>query len=464
MLRVGIEIHARIKTDTKLFSQASALVRDQVSGRPPVPNSQVAFLDCSLPGAMPRLNPACVKQAVLTGLAVNGSIQPVSVFERKHYFYCDQPLGFQITQQSLPIVRGGELRLPHSQVTVRLSRIQLEQDTGKSMHFGDFSLVDLNRAGCALMEIVSLPDMTSAAQAGEYVRTMQDLLQTIGTCDGQMEDGSLRADVNVSTSNNSPFRVEIKNLNSIRSVERAIAFEEARLLVTKLEGNETRSFDVKTGTTQPLRDKESAIDYRFMVEPDLPPLHVPAELVLECQASMNELPSHRRLRLETQFPDLKPQDVDLFLSNPTLLRYFEQVVAGDQQPLTPKQVANLVNNTLLGAMRKERQEEDPFRCVPPQEFQRFLRKADQATSVQVKEWVSAMVRQEPWGEAVDNDGVDIAGVVRQAMASNPAQLAKYRAGKTVLAKFFFGQAMIQLKAHNVDVERVRQVVDEVLKE
>ncbi|KAH9252022.1 hypothetical protein BASA81_010004 [Batrachochytrium salamandrivorans] len=153
--------------------------------------------------------------------------------------------------------------------------------------------------------------MTSAAQAGSTSRTMQDLLQTIGTCDGQMEDGSLRADVNVSTSN-SPFRVEIKNLNSIRSVERAIAFEEARLLTIKLEGNETRSFDVKTGATQLLRDKESAIDYRFMVEPDLPPLLVSTELVQQCRDSMNELPNHRRLRLETQFPDLKPQDIDLF--------------------------------------------------------------------------------------------------------------------------------------------------------
>jgi len=301
---VGLEIHARVAGDRKLFSGAQSAAGAEWDG-PEEANARVAAFDAALPGALPTLDLGCVAHAVRTGHALGGEVQLVSRFERKHYAYADLPWGYQITQRSAPLVRGG--RLPRGggeeRRDVRVLQVQLEADTGRLEHHDGFSTVDLNRAGCGLMEIVTAPDLRSGKEAADAVRELQVALRLVGSCDGQFETGSLRVDVNVSVREvtsggdggedgvvlrQSP-RVEIKNVNSLRSIRRAVEAEEVRLraLAAPLAGEEagsrppveTRSFEVATGTTRPGRLKDSDEDYRFLPEPDLPPLVLSADQI-----------------------------------------------------------------------------------------------------------------------------------------------------------------------------------------
>lgn len=403
VLKVGIEIHARILAKSKLFSRACA---DFARGHG-FPNSQVALFDAGMPGTLPSLNEHCVDQAIRTAVALNGSVNLRSVFERKHYFYGDSPLGFQITQQRAPIVTGGAvtvvLKDPPSQpakkkkskglaspkkVVVGIDRIQLEQDTGRTIEGGGSktelassgtTLVDLNRAGLGLMEIVSRPDIPSAACAAAYVRTVRDLLQHIGTCDGSMEDGSLRADINVSVSDESGKqkspRIEIKNLNSLRSVERAVEFERDRLISALKAGeplgqSETRTFDVASGETVLIRRKETAVDYRFFPEPDLPALVIDQERIQRVVATMPELFDETLARLMAEPHALSEADALVLLGEPGAVGLFDSMVkhvkssqseteeVGEQHGATHKAVANLICNELLGAVAQLPAEED----------------------------------------------------------------------------------------------------------
>ncbi|KAH9049680.1 Glutamyl-tRNA amidotransferase B subunit [Lactarius hengduanensis] len=354
---IGIEVHAQIKSRKKLFSHA--WTPDLGS----TPNSCVSPYDAAFPGTLPRLNPACISLALRTAIALRSDIQHRSAFDRKHYFYSDLPAGYQITQHYHPIARGGHIFLPQSDVSVRIEQIQLEQDTGKSMFDPRRRLlsIDLNRAGMGLMEIVSKPDLRSPEQAGEYVRTLQAVLRTIGASDGNMEQGSLRCDVNVSV--NRPgqppgTRCEIKNLNSVRFMIAAIGSEVNRQIAMLDTGKsvpqETRGFNEDTGETFTLRSKEGAPDYRYMPDPNLPPLCLTSELISSVQEDMPALPDEIRERLV--FHGLTQNEIDVLMA----------VDSGHEALLTndrsSKTVINWIIHELLGqlALRKKVFRENPI--------------------------------------------------------------------------------------------------------
>ncbi|KAL2098191.1 hypothetical protein ACEWY4_007398 [Coilia grayii] len=371
---VGLEIHAQINSLSKLFSAA------EVRFLAP-PNSLVSFFDASLPGTLPVLNKRCVEAAVMTGLALNCSINRKSLFDRKHYFYADMPAGYQITQQRLPIAVDGKLTYSYlgghkrnQMVTkcVHIKQIQLEQDSGKSLHDEPHNqtLIDLNRAGVGLMEIVMEPEMSCGEEAAAAVRELQLILQTLGTCRGNMAEGQLRVDANVSVHMPGEplgIRTEVKNINSARFLARAIDYEIQRQKELLEQGgavqNETRAFDQKTSTTVPMRDKEDFQDYRFMPEPNLPPLRVydsvsvpagldPSQLVLvdELQACLPELPSVRRDRL-VQTYSILPEHSFTLVNDDKLLDYFESVVKSTKA--APTKVIGWVMKELVGLLNQQ---------------------------------------------------------------------------------------------------------------
>uniref|UniRef100_A0A8C8IXE4 Glutamyl-tRNA(Gln) amidotransferase subunit B, mitochondrial n=1 Tax=Oncorhynchus tshawytscha TaxID=74940 RepID=A0A8C8IXE4_ONCTS len=348
--------------NTKLFSGS------QVGFQAP-PNSLVSFFDASLPGTLPVLNRRCVEAAVMTGLALNCTINRKSLFDRKHYFYADLPAGYQITQQRLPIAVDGTLTYSHlggrkrNEVvtkSVRIKQIQLEQDSGKSLHddYRNQTLIDLNRAGVGLMELVMEPDMSCGEEAAAAVREMQLILQALGTCQGNMAEGQLRVDANVSVHRpGDPWgiRTEVKNINSARNLARAIDYEIQRQMFVLESGgtvqNETRSFDGKTGHTIPMRDKEGLQDYRFMPEPNLPPLMVYEVVVLEeVRERLPELPSVRRQRLVETYGIL-PEHSFTLVNEDGLMDYFEAVVR--ETKAGPRKVIGWVMNELQGLLHQQ---------------------------------------------------------------------------------------------------------------
>jgi len=307
---IGLEVHAQVTSNAKLFSGASTAFGAE-------PNSQVSLVDAAMPGMLPVPNAECVRQAVRTGMAIEAEIHKWSRFDRKNYFYADLPQGYQISQLYHPIVGEGQLLIEADEKTgipedkvIGIERIHIEQDAGKLMHdqHPTMSYVDLNRSGVALMEIVSRPDMTSPAEAGAYVRKLRSILRYVGSCDGNMEEGSMRADVNVSVrpvgSTELGTRTETKNVNSVRFVMQVIEYEASRQVdVLEAGGSvdqETRLFDVATGTTRTMRSKEDAHDYRYFPDPDLLPLVLEDDFLADCRASLPELPDAKRTRYETE--------------------------------------------------------------------------------------------------------------------------------------------------------------------
>ena len=295
---LGLEVHAQIKSNSKLFSTAST----EWGGDP---NSQVELVDCGMPGALPVINEFCVDQAILTGLSINAKINEKSIFDRKNYFYPDLPQGYQISQFEFPIVGNGFLMIEteDGEKKIGITRLHLEQDAGKSIHDQDIknTLIDLNRSGCALMEIVSEPDLRSPEEAALYVKKLRSILRCIGSCDGNMEKGNLRADVNVSVRKSGSemgTRCEIKNVNSIKFIQQAIDYE-ARRQVELIESGqkitqETRLFDPNKGETRSMRGKEESHDYRYFPDPDLPPLIISKEKIEELRKSLPELPDKKK--------------------------------------------------------------------------------------------------------------------------------------------------------------------------
>ncbi|KAF5902201.1 glutamyl-tRNA(Gln) amidotransferase subunit B, mitochondrial, partial [Clarias magur] len=372
---VALEIHAQIQATSKLFSSSRV-------GFSAPPNSHVSFFDASLPGTLPVLNRRCVEAAVMTGLALDCKINTKSLFDRKHYFYADLPAGYQITQQRLPIAVNGSLSFSYlggrkrSEVitkSVRVRQIQLEQDSGKSLHDDQRSrtLIDLNRAGVGLMEVVMDPDMCCGEEAAAAVRELQLILQTLGTCQGNMAEGQLRVDANVSVHHpGEPLgvRTEVKNINSARFVAKAIDYEIQRQIEVLHSGgtvlNETRSFDSKTGTTVPMRDKEGLQDYRFMPEPNLPPLFVyegvssvphgvdPAHMVVidRLKAQIPELPGVKRTRLMEEYGIL-PEHSFTLVNEDGLMDFFERVV--QRTNAEPKKLIGWVIKELMGNLHQQ---------------------------------------------------------------------------------------------------------------
>ncbi len=350
---IGLEVHAQVLSKAKLFSGASA----EFGG---APNDHVSFVDAAMPGMLPVINEYCVDQAVRTGLGLKAQINETSVFDRKNYFYPDLPQGYQISQYKQPIVGEGIVTVDlddGKSINVGVERLHLEQDAGKSLHdqHPNMSFVDLNRSGCALMEIVSRPDMRSADEAKAYVTKLRQIMRYLGTCDGNMEQGSMRADVNVSVRRPGEAfgtRCEIKNVNSIRFMGQAIEFEARRQIGILEDGGsidqETRLYDAKKGETRSMRSKEEAHDYRYFPDPDLLPLKLDPVRVAEIKADLPELPDEKKARFVTAF-GLSAYDATVLVAEQSSAAFFEEVAKARDG----KMAANWVINELFGRLNKE---------------------------------------------------------------------------------------------------------------
>ena len=355
---IGMEVHAQVTSQSKLFSGASTAFGGE-------PNSHVSLVDAAMPGMLPVINEACIRQAVRTGLGLKAQINLKSVFDRKNYFYPDLPQGYQISQYKSPVVGEGEVvvDMPDGDtVTVGIERLHLEQDAGKSLHdrHPTMSLVDLNRAGVALMEIVSKPDLRSSEEAKAYVAKLRTILRYLGTCDGDMEKGNLRADVNVSVRKpGTPLgtRCEIKNVNSIRFIGQAIEHEARRQIEILEDGGaieqETRLFDPGKGETRSMRYKEEAHDYRYFPDPDLLPLELTAAYVDDLKSHLPELPDEKKARFTRDY-GLSTYDANVLVGERETADFFEAVAKkADGSSRDAKAAANWVINELAGRLNKE---------------------------------------------------------------------------------------------------------------
>jgi aspartyl-tRNA(Asn)/glutamyl-tRNA(Gln) amidotransferase subunit B len=349
---IGMEVHAQILSQSKLFSGAAIEFGAE-------PNTQVSYVDAAMPGMLPVINKKCVEQAVRTGLGLKAQINLVSVFDRKNYFYPDLPSGYQISQYKNPIVGEGEVFIDLKDgetVRVGIERLHMEQDAGKSLHdqHPDYSYVDLNRAGVALMEIVTRPDMRSSEEAAAFLKKLRAIVRYLGTCDGNMDEGSMRADVNVSVRKpGGPLgtRCEIKNVNSMRFIAQAVEYEARRQVDLIEDGGtvrqETRLFDARAGETRPMRSKEEAHDYRYFPDPDLMPLVLDEAWVREIQKSLPELPDEKKARLIKA--GLSPYDASVLVAEKESADYFEEMVSAGAEP---KAAANWLNNEYFGRLNK----------------------------------------------------------------------------------------------------------------
>jgi aspartyl-tRNA(Asn)/glutamyl-tRNA(Gln) amidotransferase subunit B len=447
---IGLEVHAQVTSKAKLFSGAATAFG---AG----PNTQVSLVDAGFPGMLPVINRHCVEQAVKTGIGLNAEINLVSRFDRKNYFYADLPTGYQISQYDQPIVGRGELVIDLADGTTRtigITRLHLEQDAGKSIHDKDPShtFIDLNRAGVALMEIVSEPDLRSPEEAGAYVKKLRSILRYLGTCDGNMEEGSLRCDCNVSVRRpGEPFgtRCEIKNVNSIRHVVHAIEFE-ARRQIEVLEAGgtirqETRLYDPARNVTRAMRSKEEAHDYRYFPDPDLLPLVLDAEWVEKVRGDLPELPDAKEKRFVEQY-GLSRYDARVLVSDQEVADFLEAVARGRDAKLA----ANWITGDLFAVLNKlgVSIEQSPVSADALGELLDLI--ADKTVTRNIAKDVFAKMVDTGKSAAtiVEEDGlkqVTETGAIEQAIDSvlvaNPDKVAEYRAGKEKLFGFFVGQVM-----------------------
>ena len=449
---IGLEVHAQCLSQSKLFSGASA-----VFGA--APNEHVSTVDAGFPGMLPVINGHCVSQAVKTGLGLNAKINLHSVFERKNYFYPDLPQGYQISQYQHPIVGEGEIEidLPDgSTKVIGIERLHLEQDAGKSLHdqHPQKSFVDLNRSGNPLMEIVSKPDMRSADEAAAYVTKLRTILRYLGTCDGNMDEGSMRCDVNVSVrkpGDELGTRCEIKNVNSVRFVHQAIEHE-ARRQVEVIEGGgeikqETRLFDTKSGTTRSMRSKEDAHDYRYFPDPDLLPLVLEQSFVDAINDNLPELPDAKKKRFIGDL-GLTPYDAGVLVAEKERADFYEVAVKGRDGKL----VANWLITELLGALNKAEKtlSESPVSAEQLGGLVGLI--SDNTISGRIAKDVfaemfatgkdAAVIVDEKGLKQVTDTGA-IEKVIDEVLAANPDKVAEYKGGKDKLFGFFVGQVMKQ---------------------
>ncbi|APH59285.1 Asp-tRNA(Asn)/Glu-tRNA(Gln) amidotransferase subunit GatB [Granulibacter bethesdensis] len=449
-LVIGLEVHAQVISQSKLFSGAATAFGAE-------PNSQVSLVDAALPGMLPVLNRECVAQAVRTGLGLKAHINPVSRFDRKNYFYADLPQGYQISQFAHPIVGSGTIEIELQDGSTRqigVTRLHLEQDAGKSLHDQDptRSFIDLNRSGVALMEIVSEPDMRSPEEAGAYLRKLRTILRYLGTCDGNMEEGSMRADVNVSVRRaGEPFRTrcEIKNVNSIRYVMQAIEAEAKRQIALWEEGGEvdqeTRLFDPSRGETRSMRSKEDAHDYRYFPDPDLLPLVLDEDWIEGLKASLPELPDEKSARFVSEY-GLTRYDAGVLVAEQASAHFFETVAKGRDARLA----ANYITGDLFAVLNRTGRSitDSPISAEALGGLLDLL--ADNTINGRIaKEVFEAMaetgehpadiVEARGLRQVTDTGAIDTA--VAQVLAANPDKLAEYRSGKDKLFGFFVGQVM-----------------------
>jgi len=447
---IGLEVHAQVLSKSKLFSGASTEFGAE-------PNSQVSFVDAGMPGMLPVINEKCVEQAVRTGLGLKAKINLSSVFDRKNYFYPDLPQGYQISQYKNPIVGEGEVTIDLKDGESRLvgiERLHLEQDAGKSLHdqHPDNSYVDLNRSGIALMEIVTKPDMRSSEEAAAFLRKLRAIVRYLGTCDGNMDEGSMRADVNVSVRKpNGPLgtRCEIKNVNSMRFIAQAVEYE-ARRQIEIIEGGgsirqETRLYDSRQGETRSMRSKEEAHDYRYFPDPDLLPLELDAAWVAEIEKSLPELPDEKKSRFMRL--GLSAYDASVLVAERDLADYYEELAKG----VDAKAAANWLNNEILGRLNRDGLSiaQAPVGAAANNAIVAMI--SDKTISGKIAKdlldivWSEggdprAIVEARGLRQVTDTGAIDAA--IEAVIAANPEKVEEVKA-KPKLAAWFVGQVMKQ---------------------
>jgi aspartyl-tRNA(Asn)/glutamyl-tRNA(Gln) amidotransferase subunit B len=448
---IGLEVHAQVISNSKLFSGAATDFGSE-------PNSQVSFVDAGMPGMLPVINAVCVEQAVRTGLGLKAKINLTSVFARKNYFYPDLPQGYQISQFELPIVGNGELILDlpdGSTRTVGIERLHLEQDAGKSLHdqHPSKTFIDLNRSGVSLMEIVSKPDLRSPEEAGIYVSKLRSILRYLGTCDGNMQEGSMRCDANVSVrpKGNTELRTrcEIKNVNSIRFLQQAIEYEARRHIDVYESGGtikqETRLFDSGKGVTRSMRSKEEAHDYRYFPDPDLLPLVIAQDFVDGIKAGLPELPDEKKDRFIRDY-GLSPYDAGVLVAERAPADFYEAVAKGRD----PKQAANWVMGDFFAALNATGKTIEN----PPVTAANLGRLIDLITDgtisgrlakdvfvlmVETGQDPSVIVEEKGLKQVTDTGAIEAA--VDAVMAANPDKVEQVKGGKVALLGWFVGQVM-----------------------
>ena len=458
---IGLEVHAQIATKTKLFSRTA-----NCFGSPS--NENVSFIDAAMPGMLPVLNMECVKEAVKTGIALNAQINKRSTFERKHYFYPDLPQGYQISQFEYPIVGEGYLEIDMGESgkkKIAIERLHIEQDAGKTIHGARESFVDLNRSGTGLMEIVTKPDLASADEVVVFFKTLRSILRCIGSCDGNMEEGNMRADVNVSVCPVGPdiplgTRVEIKNLNSLRFIKQAIAFEVSRQIdVLEDSGmidQETRLFDTDKGITRVMRSKEDALDYRYFPDPDLPPLLIDDKFIEEIRANLPPLPHEKCEVLMKEF-GLNEYDAKILTSDMDYAAYFEVAVAClDESKRNDgcKMIANWMISELFALLKKTDVEIADSKIDPAalgELIDLILNNVISgkiAKEIFIQMWneqVRAKEIVESKGLAQISDESALIKVIDGVLESYSAEVEQYKKGKDRLLGFFVGQIMKETK-------------------
>jgi len=468
---IGLEVHAQVTSNAKLFSGAATAFGAE-------PNTQVSLVDAAMPGMLPVPNRECIRQAVRTGMAIDAQINKWSRFDRKNYFYADLPQGYQISQLYHPLVGEGSLTIEADEKAgieeakrIAIERIHVEQDAGKLMHdqHPTMSFVDLNRSGVALMEIVSKPDMRSPAEAGAYLRKLRAILRYVGSCDGNMEEGSMRADVNVSVRKPGEAlgtRTETKNVNSVRFVMQAIEYEAKRQVEVLESGGtvdqETRLFNPDSGTTRTMRSKEDAHDYRYFPDPDLLPLELDDAFLDECRTSLPELPDAKRARYEAA--GISAYNAGVLTAEVESARWFDALLDAGAEP---KAAANWMTSELFGALNRLGREIADSPVGPAQAAELLGLVADGTISGSIAKQVFEIMLEtgddaakivEDKGLRQTSDTGAIEAVIAEVLAKNPNQLEQYRGGKEALFGFFVGQTMkaMQGKANP-------QVVNELLK-
>ena len=451
---IGLEVHAQITaTASKLFSGAATAFGAE-------PNAQVSLIDAAMPGMLPVPNRECIRQAVRTGMALEAKVNRWSRFDRKNYFYADLPQGYQISQLYHPLVGEGEVEIlldeqdESSAKTVGIERIHVEQDAGKLMHdqHATMSYVDLNRAGVALMEIVSRPDMRSPAEAGAYLRKLRAILRYVGSCDGNMEEGSMRADVNVSVrkpGGELGTRTETKNVNSVRFVMAAIEHEAKRQIAVIEEGGrviqETRLYDPDQGVTRALRSKEEAHDYRYFPDPDLLPVELDEAFLDECRASLPELPDAKRKRYESL--GITPYNASVLTADVEIARWFDALLDSGAEP---KAAANWTASEYFGALNRIGTTIEQSPVSPAQAAELLKLVADGTLSSTLAKQVFEIMLETGEGaaEIVEKRGLkqtsdtgEIDARIDEILAANADKVAEYKGGKAPLFGFFVGQVM-----------------------
>ena len=447
---IGLEVHAQVTSNAKLFSSSSTKFGSD-------PNSQVSLVDAAMPGMLPVINKYCVEQAVRTGLGLKAKINNFSKFDRKNYFYADLPQGYQISQFKFPIVGEGEivLDMPYGTKVVGIERLHLEQDAGKSLHDQDTqnSFVDLNRSGVALMEIVGKPDLRSPEEVAQYVKKLRSIMRYLNTCDGNMDEGSLRADVNVSVrkagTTELGTRCEIKNVNSIKFMQQAIEYEAKRQVEIIEEGGkidqETRLFDTKKIETRTMRSKEDAHDYRYFPDPDLLPLILDQEFVNKIKDSLPELPDEKKVRLMNDF-GLSIYDASIVISDQDISEYYEEVAKYSDYKLA----ANWMIVELFGVLNKEGKEikDSPVSAKNLSKLINLIK--DNTISGKIAKTVfEEMVKNdqdpdkivEDKGLKQQSDPKELEKIIETIVKNNQDKVEQYKSGKDKLFGFFVGQAM-----------------------